>query len=47
MGGLHDDSFHLEHDAPAQDKICNDPLNMVMMKHVSDDPTRQNLLYED
>ena len=25
----------------------NDPLNMVMMKHVSDDSTRKNLLYED
>ena len=25
----------------------NDPLNMVMIKHVSDDPTRKNLLYED
>ena len=25
----------------------NDPLNMVMMKHVSDDPTRKNSLYED
>ena len=31
-------------------KISNfghDPLNMVMMKHVSDDPTKKNLLYED
>ena len=25
----------------------NDPLNMVMKKHVSNDPTRKNLLYED
>ena len=24
-----------------------DPLNMVMMKHVSDDPIRKNLLDED
>ena len=23
----------------------NDPLNMVMIKHVSGDPTRKNLLY--
>ena len=31
-------------------KIANfgdDPLNMVMAKHVSDGPTRKNLLYED
>ena len=25
----------------------NDPLNMVMIKHISDDPTRKNLRYED
>ena len=25
----------------------NDPLNMVLMKHVSGEPTRKNLLYED
>ena len=25
----------------------NDPWNMVMIKHVSDDPTKKNLLYED
>ena len=25
----------------------NDPLNMILMKHVSGDPTRKNLLYED
>ena len=25
----------------------NDPLNMGMIKHVSDDSTRKNLLYDD
>ena len=25
----------------------NDSWSMVMIKHVSDDPTRKNLLYED